>query len=160
MICVSESLSQFRGRDLLLDANLLLLEVVGSFDYRLIGRKRLRTFTVQDLNVLYRLTSVAKRLITTPGILTETSNLASQIIGRAQFARFFAHLGVKIRQLDERYESSATISDQPLFLQLGLTDAAIALAGDGMLVLTIDWPLYGHLIKNGLDAQNFNHWRT
>jgi hypothetical protein len=155
-------LSQFRNRDLLLDTNLLLLEVVGSFDYRLIGGKRLETFTVQDLNVLNLLISVARRLITTPGILTETSNLASQInFGRDGFSRFFAHLGVKIKQLDERYESSAIISDHPLFLQLGLTDAAIAhLTQEGMMVLTGDWQLFGHLIKRGVDAENFNHWRA
>jgi hypothetical protein len=158
---VAEDLSKFRNRDLLLDTNLLLLEVVGSFDHRLIGGKRLETFTVQDFNVLNLVTSVARQLITTPGILTETSNLASQInFGRDRFSKFFAHLGVKIKQLDERYERSAIVSEHPLFLQLGLIDAAIVrLAQEGMMVLTGDWKLFGHLIKRGVDAENFNHWR-
>jgi len=59
-------LSDLQGRELLVDTNLLLLGVVGNFDYRLIGRKRLEAFTVQDLNLLNLLVSRAKRLITTP----------------------------------------------------------------------------------------------
>jgi hypothetical protein len=29
-----------------------------------------------------------------------------------------------------------------------------------MLVLTVDLPLYAYLIRNGVDAENFNHFRA
>ena len=154
-------LSDLQGRELLVDTNLLLLGVVGNFDYRLIGRKRLEAFTVQDLNLLNLLVSRAKRLITTPGILTETSNLATQLIDGKRQIELFHKFGIKIKEFDERHESSAVVCEEPAFLSLGLTDAAITrIARDGMLVLTVDFPLYGYLNKNGVEALNFNHLRT
>ena len=157
-----EELSQFRNRELLIDSNLLLLRVVGKFDYHLIGRKRLEAFTVQDFQVLNVLISFAKQLITTPGILTETSNLAAQIVDERRRKRLFEDFGATIRQsLDEGHEKSAVVCEQPAFLSFGLTDAVIAhVARAGMLVLTVDLPLYGYLLRNGVDAENFNHFRA
>jgi len=146
---------------LLIDTNLLLLEVVGNFDSRLIGRKRLEGFVVEDLFVLNRLISMAKRLITTPGILTETSNLAAQIIDPSRRSDLFQKFRIAIKELlDERHEKSAVVCGQPAFLRFGLTDAAIAqVTADKVLVLTVDFPLIGYLLKKGVDARNFNHYR-
>ena len=113
------------GRDLLVDTNLLLLGVVGNFDRRLIGQKRLDLFTVEDLELLNQFILLAKRLITTPGILTETSNFAAQLIDEKRRTELFQRFGFAITGFDERYERSAVICEQPVFLRLGLTDAAI-----------------------------------
>jgi hypothetical protein len=149
------------GRDLLVDTNLLLLGVVGNFDHRLVGRQRLERFTLRDLELLNRFMSLAKRLITTPNILTETGNFAAQLIDQRRHNQLFQSFGLLIKDLDERHERSAVVCEQPAFLRLGLTDAVIAqIARDGMLVLTVDFPLWGYLKKNGVEALNFNHFRA
>jgi rRNA-processing protein FCF1 len=158
---VNAGLSEFRGRDLLIDTNLLLLAVVGNFDHRLVGRERLDAFTIQDLQQLNSIIEQAKQLITTPGILTETSNLAAQMINKTRIPELFYRLRVYIQALNERYETSALISGQPIFLRFGLTDAAIIhIAKNGLLVLTGDRALAGYLAKNGIDVVNFNHLRA
>jgi hypothetical protein len=146
---------------LLVDSNLLLLGVVGNFDYRLIGRKRLEKFSVQDLQVLNLLTSWAKQLITTPGILTETSNLAAQMIDEPRRSQLFESFRFQIRGLNEHYEKSTVVCEQPAFLRFGLTDAAIAqIARDDMAVLTADYRLCGYLTRIGVMAMNFYHYRA
>ncbi len=154
-------LSEFRGRDLLIDTNLLLLALVGNFDRRLVGRDRLDAFTIQDLHQLNSIIEGAKGLVTTPGILTETSNLAAQMIDTRRLPELFYLLRITIKAFEERHEKSAIVSDQPIFLRFGLTDAAIIhIAKDGLLVLTGDRALAGYLAKNGIDVVNFNHLRA
>ena len=47
------------------------------------------------------------------------------------------------------------------FQRLGLTEAAIAaLARRNCLLLTDDFDLYSTLVKQGVDAINFNHLRS
>lgn len=43
------------------------------------------------------------------------------------------------------------------FMQLGLTDAAIAMLHYRKLVLTVDFRLWDALRLRGVDAVNFNH---
>lgn len=153
--------SQLHGRDLLIDSNLLLLGVVGNFDVRLVGQGRLEAFVAEDLDRLNEFTSLAKQLITTPGILTETSNLAAQMIGKLNRSSLFERFRAIIRIMDQRHERASVVCEQPAFLRLGLTDAEIAqIANKDMIVLTVDFPLHGYLHKNGIRALNFNHYRA
>ena len=158
---MANSLNLLAGRDVLLDTNLLLLEIVGAFDSRLIGRGRLDIFTADDFKLLHSLISQSRKIFTTPGVLTETNNLAAQIVARNNHSHFLTSFALAIHQLDERFESSAKISEHPAFLRLGLTDAGIAqITQKGMIVLTDDRALAGFLDKNGIQAVNFNYLRA
>ena len=65
---------------LVLDTNLLILVVVGRGAPELIARhKNLKTFSLEDYQNVRRHVARASRLLATPHILTETSNLLGQI---------------------------------------------------------------------------------
>ena len=65
--------------NMVLDANVLLLRVVGRAGRGIVGRhKRLRPFKDEDFDLLARQTATARRLVTTPNVLTEVANLHDQ----------------------------------------------------------------------------------
>jgi hypothetical protein len=67
---------RYARKGILIDTNILLLYFLGSFDQDLIPSfKRTVQFTVEDYNTLLLLLQMFDRLVTTPNILTEVSNL-------------------------------------------------------------------------------------
>jgi hypothetical protein len=137
------------------------LYFVGALDPNLITKfKRTCQFTAEDYALLVRLFRWFGQVVTTPTILAEVNNLASQLpakIVRGWRERF--QVGVTL--FSERYEPSAMLSATPAFVHLGLTDAAIVQIADAkLLALTDDLKLYVALQSAGLDAINFNHLRT
>ena len=63
----------------LIDANLLVLFVVGKTDRQLIAKhRRLREFSVDDYDRLVGILRMVDQLVVTPNTLTETSNLLAQ----------------------------------------------------------------------------------
>lgn len=145
---------------LLVDTNLLVLLVVGMADPRQIDRfNRTRAYTRADFELLAEFVNEFELLVTTPHVMTETSNLAGQLAEPLR-GRALAVLAGLIVQSDERYYPSATLASEPVYLQLGLTDTAVAHAArDRVAVLTDDLPLYGRLASSGADVFNFNHVR-
>jgi len=144
------------GGGLLIDSNLLLLFVVGSHDRRLITTfRRTDRYTEADFVLLLRFIARFSKVLTTPNILTEVSNLCGNLRSRIGDTLFRV-----VQVLDERYcPSRAAIADSR-FRTLGLTDGAIAaIAGSGLLVLTDDLPLSYHLAVSGVDVVNFSHVR-
>ena len=64
-----------------IDANLLLLLVVGSVSVDAISRhRRLRVFTQDDYGIRIDLIAQVDRVLVTPNTLTETSNLRRSIL--------------------------------------------------------------------------------
>jgi predicted nucleic acid-binding protein len=149
------------SRTLLLDANVLLLLLVGRWNRaRIETFKNTDTFTKDDFDLLWRIVGRFNRLVTTPHVLTEVSNLAGQH-GEPERKTLLAEFATLIALLPEQTESAATASADPVFQRLGLTDAVIiALAATpGFEVLTTDLDLWSHLSGKGLSAWNFNHLR-
>ena len=114
-----------RKNGLLIDTNLLLLFFIGSFNRQLISTfKRTHQFTEDDYVLLVDLMLRFGRLITTPNILTEVSNLSNQLpenVKRGYFKVFEQRLSA----LTEIYvETSETVKD-PALWWLGVTDAGI-----------------------------------
>jgi len=97
------------------------------------------------------------RVITTPHVLTEVSNLLMKGHGLNSFAAGFkAH----IMEAQEIYDQSDRIVEERCFPSFGLTDTAISKLGrKNFLVLTDDFRLYAMLLNRGVDAINFNHVR-
>jgi hypothetical protein len=147
-------------KGILIDSNLLLLYFMGEFDLAQIGQfKRTRQFTVQDFDLIRKLISLARRIVTTPNILTEVSNLASQLPESVR-SRFLERLNQRLEVLAEEYCPSVTGCAHPYFSRCGLTDAVIMqIAQNQYLVVTEDFRLAGLISQSGIDVINFNHIR-
>jgi hypothetical protein len=143
----------------ILDANLLVLLVVGMASPAYItSHKRLRAYGVKDFQLLRTVLSTASRVIVTPNIVTEASNLAGQISEPAR-ARIFAKLRALLTIADERYVASRQATENTAFLRLGITDAAVMDAMDiGATLLTSDLDLYREAARQGRTVVNFNHY--
>jgi rRNA maturation endonuclease Nob1 len=147
-------------RNVLLDTNILLLLVIGSYDRSLLGsHKRVAKFTDDDFDLLDQIVRRVNSLVTTPHVLTETSNLASHI-GEPHRGKVLNMFAEKITLLAERREAAQTLAQDSLFTRLGLTDAGILHLVDDTVLLTDDYRLTNTAIERGLNAVNFNHFRT
>lgn len=151
------------GRNgILVDTNILLLEVVGSAEPKILANRSFRRterFTVHDFRTLESLLRRFARVVTTPNILTEVSNLCGQLAEPAR-SRILRAFGNAIGAMRERQVSGTRLAAEEMFVRFGITDCGIMLAArKGYLVLTDDFPLANYLLSNGLDAINFNHLR-
>jgi len=156
-----ESLFQkYKSRGVVIDANLLLLYFVGSHDPGLISRyKRTRVYSEDDYYLLKELIDYFDRIITTPNILTEVSNLSGQL-GEPIRQPYFDTFKQKVSILDETYCAATEACRCTHFNRVGLTDAVIMQISEGQyLVITDDFPLAGILGSMNMDVINFNHLR-
>ncbi|TAE32224.1 MAG: hypothetical protein EAZ91_04970 [Cytophagales bacterium] len=147
---------------LLLDANLLVLYVLGCYDpKRIVQNKRTSTYTEEDFGLLINFMGLFKLYVTTPNILTEVSNLLEGV--KYQYGPVLALLPQLVEGFVEIYEPSFDVMKQKetAFLKFGLGDAvSYGLAEQDYLVLTDDLSLCYMLQSRGLDALNFNHLRS
>ena len=146
---------------LFIDANLIVLLVVGSVGRNLIARhRRTRTFAVEDYDRLIRAISLVGNVRVTPNTLTEASNLLGQH-GEPQRSQLLVTLRALIEQSQEIVVASVDAVRHDAFPRLGLTDAALleVVSADAPL-LTVDLNLYVAALASGDEAAiNFNHWR-
>jgi len=154
-------MARYRQRGLLLDANLLLLFFIGSYDRELIPRlPRLDNFTQGDYDRIADIVGYFSKTITTPNILTEVSNLSTTAISRNLYETYLPHFATGIQLLVEEYVPSSAAAQIPIFNRLALTDAGIEQVARGKyLVMTIDLDLYLHLEAQGIGVVNYNHIR-
>jgi hypothetical protein len=152
-------IAKHASKGVLLDANLLVLHLVGRTNRARIERfKRTQAYTVEDFDLLERLLRQFAKLFTTPHVLTEASNL-SDLHGK-ELLQVRSVFRETVEHADEFCEPSAQVVADPSFARLGLTDSAIAsIARRDLLVLTADLDLQLMLDERGLDVINFNHIR-
>ena len=140
-----------------IDANLLLLLVVGTTDQALIrSHRRLQAFDALDYELLVGLLSNFQQVLVTPNTLTETSNLLGQH-GEPQRSGFFDTFRSLIEINREIVVTSLEASRNASFRRLGLTDAALleVVTAETPLV-TVDLDLYvAALAKSPTAAFNF-----
>lgn len=155
-------LNQFRSRGALVDTNLLLLLLVGSYNRDLLnvsGFKRVAAYSVEDWAALVALLKQFKVSVTTPHILTEVSNLAGQLPDHHKSGCFKKYVEL-FRTFTELTGTSIDAISRPEFPYVGLTDCVIAEAASSYLVITDDLRFCNTLANAGLTALNFNHVRT
>lgn len=158
---LNELISRYKNSGLLIDTNIFLLYVVGMYDPDRISRfKRTMTFTLDDFGFLSGFLKQFTKLVTTPNILTEVSNLSGQL-PEALKTEGFNQFSKLISSFEENFGASAKVSSLTHFCRLGLTDSGIIdLVRDKYLVLTDDFKLADYLEKEGIDVINFNHLRS
>jgi hypothetical protein len=158
---INELVARYQNKGLLIDTNLLLLYFIGAFDPDRIPKfKRTMAFTVNEFWLLMTFLKVFDKLVTTPNVLTEVSNLSGQLAENLRVP-FYSDFADRIPLLEEHYVPSVGASSMAHFSKIGLTDSAIVrLVKDKYLVLTDDLNLVGYLQNRSIDVINFNHIRT
>ena len=119
-----------------------------------VGRfKRTEKYGHDGFPLLHALLESVSRLVTTPHVLAEVSNLTGERYREAFIS--------SIEACDERHADAARLVRDDSFPRLGMTDGALTdLARNGVLVLTDDLPLYLHLERNKLPAIHFTRIRA
>lgn len=158
-------IQRYRKTGVLIDTNLLLLYIIGTFaPHEISTFKKTCEFNLDDFQLLDGLIGLFPKVFTTPHILTEVSDFAAQFKSHDKAHKInsslFEVFSQSISEFGEIYESSSDISKKSEFLQFGLVDAGIISIGKKYLVLTNDSRLFGYLQNSGIDAINLNHLRN
>lgn len=135
------------------DANLLVLLIVGSVDVRIIARhRRLGDYTATDYYSLLALLGRVNRIFVTPNTLTEASNLLRPH-REPERSRLMVGFNILINDSDEIVIVSAQAASNPHFGPLGLTDAALLEAiSEETPLITVDTDLYLAALAKGENA--------
>ena len=153
-----------------LDANILLLQVVGLTEPFMLGSvicfgNTLKPFTRTDYELLCDFIIGAEQIVATPNALTEVSNLlkfgvkeplsVKCILPGSELYKTFQGL---IQTIGENYWPSAIASTDIEFVRLGLTDCTwLGVIDPETVFLTNDHNLYLQACSRGLTAYNFTH---
>jgi uncharacterized protein YaiI (UPF0178 family) len=99
------------------------------------------------------------KIVTTPSILTEISNLADKLADPDR-EKCFLIFSQFVSTLNEIYIESKEITKNEKFVKFGITDCGIlSTVKDKYLVLTDDFKLANYLQSVNIDVINFNHLR-
>jgi hypothetical protein len=159
MLDAAGLIEKHRAKGVLVDTNLLVLFLVGTVSrHRILNFKRTGDFTIEDFDLLVRLIDWFGKLIATPHVLSQVSDL-TDLTGN-ELTKIRELFKVLVETIEESYDASRLLVSDPAFKRLGLTDAAIAtVCCRGVLVLTADAQLHVALQERDIDALNFNHIR-
>lgn len=145
---------KYRGKRILLDSNLLLLFMVGSFQRNRISTfKRTAQFSESQFDVLVQLMAQFNTVVTTPHVLTEVGNLANSLPENIK-PFWCEHFASQTAKLLELLEPAVDIMQETSFNPFGLTDAALHKASADTLLVTEDIRLSGFLRASGVAVLN------
>ena len=158
-----------RPEKLLIDANLLVLLVVGMYDRTKIeNHKRLKGaggFTEEDFSKLTEIIDGFSGIVLTPHTLTETYNLCSFMKGD-DLRGVMANMATIINGCRESFVQGKIAVRDAEYPNLGLVDTillrlASKSQGRKPVLLTIDLDLYKAALDAGHhNAMNFHHHRS
>lgn len=159
MLDAAALIEKHRAKGVLVDTNLLVLFLVGAVNRkRILNFKRTGGFTIKDYDLLVSLIAWFGKLVATPHVLSQVSDL-TDLTGQ-ELTKIRELFKILVENIEESYDTSRLLVGDPAFKRLGLTDAAIAtVCSRGILVLTGDAQLHAALQARAIDALNFNHIR-
>jgi len=152
---------RYRSSGIVVDANILLLLLVGDLSSTLIERFKPTAshFLAADHGRLREALVGVGPLVVTPHIMTEVSNLLGKTTTdttralRSLLVQMIA--AFNIQEISVR-DILATEEGRDVFCTFGLTDAGVVyLADRGYLALTIDFPLSLYIQSKKLEAFNY-----
>ncbi|HZT60837.1 MAG TPA: PIN domain-containing protein [Pyrinomonadaceae bacterium] len=157
----TDLLNSYRAKGAFVDANLLLVYFVGSYDRRLITKfKRTIAYTEDDFDLLTAIIAFFSNVVTTPNVLTEVNGLSNQLPESSR-SSYYSEFANRVDTLEEHFIESRLASHSSHFTKFGLTDSGIIeLVKDKYLVITDDLRLAHYCENIGVDVINFNHIRT
>jgi len=155
-------IKQYATKGILVDTNLLLLFFIGNFDENYIKTfKRTNRYSIEEFNWVANIIDKFSKIIVTPQILAELSNLSKQM-DKPKLKQYFSYLVEVIKESREIYINKDQLMEINSLVAVGFTDfSIIKSAKEGKyLVFTDDGPLTGYLEKEKLDVINLNRIRT
>lgn len=146
-------------KGVLLDSNLLLVYCVGAIDpSRIPSEKVTRQYNSNDFRVLNHFVGRFDRILTTPNIITEVSNLSGRLREDTRTILRLWSRNKLVKVLQEKYVPSVAAFRHDAFERYGLTDAAVSICGmDGSLTLTDDLDLSILLQKQESDCIHYTN---
>ncbi|WP_414887283.1 PIN domain-containing protein [Pseudomonas marginalis] len=151
-------IKQYRRKGIIVDTNLLLLALIGGTS-SIVEFKRTRGYSDADYQLLLKVIDQFEKLVSTPHILAEVSNLTNGLHGN-KLRVFYATLKNSLSTIIEVHHPALDISRDYELSPYGLTDVGIvAAAKDNYLVLTDDLRVAGFAHQHCVDVVNFNHIR-
>ena len=144
-----------------LDTYLLVLLIVGLTDPNYIEKhKRLKSYTIDDFNLLRNMIVESSGIAVTPNALSEASNFLRNIDEPAK-SKIYAVFRNFIQNTSEIYIASTDACSRNEFFRFGLADNAMLEIGrQQLVVLSTDARLCIAALNAGYEALNFNHYRN
>lgn len=159
---MTDLVEKYIPKGVLLDTNLLVLLIIGLVDREKIpSHKRTNKYTPDDFDLLIHLLDRFQKIVVTPHILAETSNLIDTFTGQMK-ALPFQRLKTVVERVTvvEIHFSAIEACQLSGFERFGLSDAALVeVAREKYLILTDDFNLMGFALSQSVDVINFNHIR-
>ncbi|MBW4544084.1 MAG: hypothetical protein KME25_06535 [Symplocastrum torsivum CPER-KK1] len=118
---------KYAQKGVLVDTNVLILYLVGLTNPKLIETfKRTKQFSIEDFELLIALIAAFNnKVITTPNILTETSNFIGQL-EEPERSKCYSISAQAIAEICEIYIESRIVANSSNFKIYGLCDCGIA----------------------------------
>lgn len=158
------ALRKCRQNGLLIDTNLLIVFLFGLYDPKFIElNSKTAGYTEQDFGFILSLVNQSVKVIVTPQILAEVSNMTfDKTIAEPGFTHYFAQTIQVLEKAEENHTHMDIFLKSPRVLaSIGFADMSIMEAAKELdcVVLTADGPLTGWLQSSGCTVLNLNHLR-
>lgn len=157
---VVDLIQKYAPRGILIDTNLLVVVLGTRFDAKYPGTRRAQKYTNADVDLVVNLVVRFGKIIATPQVMAETSNLLKgEFVGKKRdemmsaLHRFFC---IDDAGFDEYLPDRKGV-DPLVFQRLGFTDATIAVATGRLPLITADLDLHVAVETSGGDSINFWH---
>jgi rRNA-processing protein FCF1 len=150
---ILDVIRKYKNKGVVVDANILLLYVVGTFDLSLIRNfKRTSSFTENQFDRVSKFIEKFSRTITAPHILTEVDDLLGNRV------ELRAVLAAYIKNSIEHHSEASLLIEGTYYTTVGIADSAIYdLARNNYLIFTDDGLLHNILSKSGLDVVKLDY---
>jgi len=150
-------------KGIIVDTGPLVLLLAGYYNYDSIGKSKLTAeFEKGDFDLLICFLSKFRKIIVTPHVLAEVSNLINTRVHKSDFADFIEKIIENLSDFKEVYVQKDEIISREELKKVGITDTGILLAceRDNNLILTKDFRFKGLCISKGLPVIHFDRLRA
>lgn len=160
MCQIDKLIKQMQVNGVLLDANLLVLLIIGLVDPRRIAtHKKLNSFyNEKSYKLLFYIINSCRKIYVSSHVLAETNGLMTKgLTGEVEVNAFLALKQViELDSFHELHCPSNTIVTHEKFIKYGLTDIGLLkLLKNKVVLLSDDFAFSGYVEKIGLDSLNF-----
>ncbi len=136
---------------ILIDANALVVLLLGFMNPSLINtHKRTSIYEKQDYDDLVFLIGKFENLVVLPNVWTEVDNLLNNFKGDYRYL-YIEKLTETVKLVSEQYIPTLGATDDPAFVDLGVTDTLLLQAAkECQLLITADSALSDYAIANNI----------
>lgn len=137
-------IKDYFGKDIIIDTGPLILFLSGVYNYESIGKNSLtKEFSKEDFRLLSEFLRNFKKIIITPHVLTEVSNLVNNKLPKNYFKDFIVKVLKDIKDMKEVTINKEEITSKEILKEIGVADTSILICceKENKLILTKDFNL-------------------